>query len=1352
MTTPDNLNQQNPTTSTINAADSVSNPPQRRRWRILKFFSGIMLAVLIAVTGGGYWILNTPSGVQWLLTAIQRASNDAVQFEAVSGSAAALHIGKVNFADASTQIAIDQFELRWSPHRLLAGKLLIHAFGAQSIALHSAPSEEETVIPEDLSLPVELTIERLHIGALHIYTLDGEPPETRQPDFSLSGVSLRLDSHARQHAISRLALNSTFGALQAMGSIETAPPFRLRAMLRHDASEKWGVTQAAVSGTLEQLNLKLHHQLQSGNAPMQGYIDIQLQPFAPEPVEMVTAFKAAVTGFNPAALFPDTPQASISMHTDLHRNAESRLEGKLTLINRMTAPLDRDGLPLAAFRTAVLLDAKTLKLDRLAIRLAGNARISGNAAWHFNEKYGLAALDIGNLNPAAIDTTMQAAGINGTLRLTGDANQQRIEARLRDQSLKLPESLKLDLTAVHSANRIALEHVNLSRGQSSLTGMGELNLPDAAATGEALPFRFTGQLKQFNLADFIQGYESRLNMKLALTGNWSPELAGTLDYRFEESRFNRQPVDGKGRIEFTQLPSSTIAIVSAADLQIGSNRIQAHGKYGKPGDALTLQITAPALDQTGFGVSGALQAYIELRGVIDKPAVDFDISGEQLALPGEQSVGHLAARGRLHPDTLALALSADRIRSANKTLLEQIHLKVDGQTAQHTIQAELRIDQTQSVTLQANGSLFGYDRQQTTPYWKGTITHLAVSGQLPVQLQTHAALTLADDKITLDNARFSVAGGEASIDTARWSPQKWQSRGHFSSIAVHPGSDLIAKEDILRLRGQWDIQAQGQLTGDIEVMREQGDWFLPGELPHAIGLQNLRLHASADNGQLTGQLDLASEHLGQMAASITLPITASASNDFFPPHTALNGALSLKSADLSWLDNLADSAIHAGGMVEMEAAISGTLENPALQGRITGKELALALPDEGLNLNQGQLAARFDQSALHIEQLRFISPYEAPPKDRLLRKLKLEEKAGSIEITGTLGFTDNTHQLAVALDQVYLVHPPHYWIAASGNNTATMSSNVLDIKGEITADAGLITQPPATRPQLADDIVVADDTAESADGTGIGTQSSIVNLSATLNLGKQFFLRVAGLEGQLDGSLRLQNDKQGTLSAIGSITTKNTSYKAYGQNLTVERGIVNFYGPLDDPGLNVRAVRKGLEVEAGVEVAGTVRHPQIKLVSSPNVPDTEKLSWIALGRAPDVSGLDTSLLMTAANSILGGQSGFGVTDRIRDLFGFDEFSFRQGSTPGSTQTTGQAATQISPFANPYAFAGSTLGGQIGTIGKRISSRAYLSYERGITAATAGITKLTYTLTPSITVVTQAGEDSAMDLFYTFRFD
>ncbi|HAF55161.1 MAG TPA: hypothetical protein DCL01_08085, partial [Thauera sp.] len=52
-------------------------------------------------------------------------------------------------------------------------------------------------------------------------------------------------------------------------------------------------------------------------------------------------------------------------------------------------------------------------------------------------------------------------------------------------------------------------------------------------------------------------------------------------------------------------------------------------------------------------------------------------------------------------------------------------------------------------------------------------------------------------------------------------------------------------------------------------------------------------------------------------------------------------------------------------------------------------------------------------------------------------------------------------------------------------------------------------------------------------------------------------------------------------------------------------------------GLNIVALRKGLEVEAGVAVTGSAKRPQIRLVSEPNVPDPAKLSWIVLGRAPD---------------------------------------------------------------------------------------------------------------------------------------
>ena len=61
-----------------------------------------------------------------------------------------------------------------------------------------------------------------------------------------------------------------------------------------------------------------------------------------------------------------------------------------------------------------------------------------------------------------------------------------------------------------------------------------------------------------------------------------------------------------------------------------------------------------------------------------------------------------------------------------------------------------------------------------------------------------------------------------------------------------------------------------------------------------------------------------------------------------------------------------------------------------------------------------------------------------------------------------------------------------------------------------------------------------------------------------------------------------------------------------------------------------------------------------------------------------------------------------------------------------------------------------LSSQIITIGKRLSARAFFSYEQGVTAV-AGVTKLTYNLTPRVNVVTQAGVDNAIDVFYTFSF-
>ena len=57
-------------------------------------------------------------------------------------------------------------------------------------------------------------------------------------------------------------------------------------------------------------------------------------------------------------------------------------------------------------------------------------------------------------------------------------------------------------------------------------------------------------------------------------------------------------------------------------------------------------------------------------------------------------------------------------------------------------------------------------------------------------------------------------------------------------------------------------------------------------------------------------------------------------------------------------------------------------------------------------------------------------------------------------------------------------------------------------------------------------------------------------------------------------------------------------FDAYGQQLDIERGFLTFQGLLDDPALDVRAVRKGLSVEPGVQVGGTAGNSSLPFKAS----------------------------------------------------------------------------------------------------------------------------------------------------------
>ncbi|MGC9163652.1 MAG: translocation/assembly module TamB domain-containing protein, partial [Thiomonas sp.] len=205
-------------------------------------------------------------------------------------------------------------------------------------------------------------------------------------------------------------------------------------------------------------------------------------------------------------------------------------------------------------------------------------------------------------------------------------------------------------------------------------------------------------------------------------------------------------------------------------------------------------------------------------------------------------------------------------------------------------------------------------------------------------------------------------------------------------------------------------------------------------------------------------------------------------------------------------------------------------------------------------------------------------------------------------------------------------------------------------------------------------------------------------------------------------------------AATGSIEVVKGDYTAYGQQLQVTNGRINFAGPLDNPGLNITATRPNLPtgISVGVSVTGSAQQPVVKLSSTPPMPDTQILSWLVLGQPLDqVGAADIGLLQTAAAALMGPSDGLPLQTRLARAVGLDSISIQGG-------------------ANGSGANGNGLQGTIVTLSKRLSSNTLVSFSRGLDGVSSIFT-VQHQLTKRLSVQAQTGTENAIDLFYTFEF-
>lgn len=1289
-------------------------PPRPRRYWIVELAAAPVLALVALAV----WLIGTHSGTVALARLAGPLSGGQIQMEVAAGRLLGpLRVKVFDFASPTLRIAVRDLDLAWTPGALLQRRVEIASLTASSIEIATKPSGEPLQAPASLKLPAAISVGRLAIGDLLVARIeaDGEAPLTR-----LTGIAGTLDSDGRQHHLDALQLESPFGSLAGDLRLDGAKPFPLRSALRLTGSRdgKAYAVRANAHGTLEALEADIEAEALEKKATA----SMSLTPFAAVPFSRI---RISAQDIDPALFHPAAPHGLLTTEVDLRPlpGKDLAVAGTVDLRNAGPGPADRQQIPLSGVKASLAWQAGQLVVDGIELAFPGKGSARGNATW---EKGVLQArLAVKDLDAQTLAAALKPTRLSGDIEATAGAETQALQAKLRDPRF----SLQVDLS--RRGETLEVRTARLDARDARFDAAGRLALDGKQG------FEVKGRLVRFDPSLFAAVPRARLNADLDAHGELKPKPLVNAEFSLKDSQFDGKPLAGRGKL---QLLAERLAQADLA-LDLAGNRATAQGAFGAPGDRLNVAIDAAKLAALGHGLGGTLKATATLQGTFDQPSGQFQVDAKNLGWPTDQSLARLAARGELRDGLdgrMDFHLDLAEFRSGAQTRLQQAVVDLRGTRRQHALEASGQLPAGRDFSLKAAGGL------QPGPAWKGQIASLDLTGKPPLHLVAPVALEAGPQRVALGPVELRSDAARARIARLVWTPQSIDSEGNVSGLPIGVGFDekgqMKAHSDGLRLGAEWKIRLAERADGLVRVFREGGDLVLEGDSAVSLGLTRLEAILSADRSRVAWSLDAAGSRLGEVSGAGTA-LLQRAGGWRLAPDAAVSGAVRAEIPSIAWLGPWLDRDLKLDGALRAEFAITGTGAKPQGRGSIRGEKLSAASVEFGTRLSDGELRVAFDEERVRLETLSFATVARTRPEEGRLDVAPLTDRPGKFSAAGELELATAKGNLRVEADRVLLAQRPDRWLMLSGNGDFVSAGKAgANLAAKMQVDGGyweLARLPP---PSLSDDVVV-----KGREG-GNGKHALPLSLDVAVSLGRQFYFRGRGLDTRLTGNLRVRKEGRGPLRAVGSIATREGTFDAYGRKLTIQRGIVNFQGPLDNPGLNVLALRKGLAVEAGVAVSGSVANPLVKLVSEPEVPDADKLSWIVLGRGQEqAGGADSGLLLSAANSILGGQEG-GLTRQLAHGLGVDDIGIASGQLGGGDSRLPTRTVAGSLSGNNSG----TVAQQIFTVGKQLSANTRLSFERSLGGAET-IVKLTYALTRRLSLTGRAGADNAVDIFYHYAF-
>ncbi len=807
------------------------------------------------------------------------------------------------------------------------------------------------------------------------------------------------------------------------------------------------------------------------------------------------------------------------------------------------------------------------------------------------------------------------------------------------------------------------------------------------------------ELKPENIGSYPA---AKLNVDIAVKGKLLPTLSTSIQFAARDSQWQNQTLLSKGNITIEGKKIQNIDLQAS----IANNTIQANGSLGQADSELNWQIDLADLKKFGAEYSGQANVSGTMTGAFDNLALQLKLLANNLKLAGGLKVDKLEGQASIMADENGQVkgeFTASNLQYGKHPVMNS-NLTLQGSRAQHQL----------NLTAQGKAFKFASTLQggliAATNRWQGVLQNLNLEGTSPVKLAAPAPLIVDTQGASLAQAHLQLNKGNLLIDFIKYDAKGFETAGHAEQLTL---DDLPAELFILpsTLQGsptfsaKWDIKATDSLNGNLNLWRDSGDFMMTTAdgSKKPLGLQEAKFDAKFVNNQAEISTSLKGQNIGFLEANLSTMLTKV--NAGFAllgsaPLT-LNGKAQLQT--LAWLPmptSLMDASFD--GLLNMTVSANGTLAAPNLNGNLDGKNLQFSLPTEGVAFTNGEVQASFEHDKL------------------LITKASWQGGDGKLQTTGSLLLNEGKPQVDLdwSAQNFTAISRADRLLTLNGTGKTTLANGLLMISGNFNVAKGLVELSDEDTPVLGDDVVIIGQT----DSTPEPALKILLN-GLRISLGKEFTLRGRGLDAQLTGALTLTGLTQYQPHTEGVIEVKDGSFSAYGQKLIIDRGIINFNGTVENPALNIRAMRNSTPVNAGIEVTGTALIPITKLVSDPTVADSEKLSWLVLGHGLDqTSKGDYGLLSLAAGVLLSQGQSVPLQTQLARAAGLDEFSFSGGDADSAAVV----------------------------FGKRLSSRLYLSYQKSISGL-LDVARLTYNMTSRWSLRGQAGTESAVDVLYTFSF-